>query len=165
MGFRDLLEIRYVAAFLAAGVTWKTMRRAHTAAKDRLQIDHPFCTHQFKTDGRNILLHEAEAAGDAHLIDIANDQEEFERIVEPFFKGLEFEDGNARWWPLGRDRTVVLDPERNLGRPSASASGVPTRILARSVRTNGSIAVVAHWFEVSSREVSDAVEFEALMAA
>lgn len=165
VGFADLMEIRYVAAFLKAGVNWKTMRRAHLAAKQKLQTDHPFCTHKFKTDGRNILLEEAQSAHDVHLIDIANDQHEFERIVAPFFKDLEFDDGTTRWWPLGKDRTVVLDPGRNLGQPSAARCGVPTRVLARSLKTNGSIQVVSHWFEVSVEEVRDAVEFETRLAA
>lgn len=165
LGFSDLMEIRYVAAFLAAGVNWKTMRRAHVAAKTKLQTDHPFCAYKFKTDGRNILLEEARSAQDVQLIDIANDQREFERIVAPFFKDLELEGGTARWWPLGRDRSVVLDPSRNLGQPCAAASGVPTSVLARSVKTNGSIEAVSHWFEVGADEVRDALEFEAQLAA
>lgn len=165
VGFADLMEIRYVAAFLKAGVNWKTMRSAHAAAKEKLQTDHPFCTHKFKTDGRSILLEEARSANDVHLLDITNDQREFQRIVAPFFKDLEFDDGTTRWWPLGRTRSVVLDPARNLGQPSAATSGVPTRVLARSVKTNGSVESVSHWFEVSAEEVRDAVEFEVRLAA
>ena len=125
IGFYDLMEIRYVAAFLEAGVNWRTMRLAHVAAKAGLQTDHPFCTHKFKTDGRHILLEEARHAQDVQLIDIATNQREFERIVAPFFKDLEFDGGSTRWWPLGRDRSVVLDPVRNLGQPSAAESASP----------------------------------------
>jgi hypothetical protein len=44
-------------------------------------------------------------------------------------------------------------------------SGVPTRVLARSVKTNGSVQIVSHWFEVSEGEIRDAVEFETRLAA
>lgn len=165
VGFLDLMEIRYVAAFLQLGVNWKTMRLAHAAAKEKLQTNHPFCTHRFQTDGRNILLEEARTLNDIHLINVANDQQEFERIVAPFFKDLEFDRGTTRWWPLGTMRTVVLDPGRNRGQPSSALSGVPTRVLARSMKTNGSIETVSHWFEVSADEVRDAVAFEAQLAA
>lgn len=165
VGFKDLMEIRFVHAFLEKGVSWKTMRDAHVAAKAKLGSDHPFCTHKFATDGRDILLQQAQASGDTSLINITNDQREFERIVTPFLKELDFEDGVTRWWPLGRSRQVVVDPVRNLGQPTVNRSGVPTRVLARSVRTNGSIESVARWFEVAPEEVRDAVEFERALAA
>lgn len=165
VGFRDLMEIRFIAAFLQAGVSWKTMRLAHVAAKRKLGTDHPFCTHRFATDGREILLEQAQASADTCLVNIANDQREFEKIVHPFLKELDFEAGFARWWPLGKDRSVVLDPMRNLGQPTAAGAGVPTRVLARSVKSNGSIEAVAHWFEVDPREVRDAVEFETRLVA
>jgi uncharacterized protein (DUF433 family) len=166
VGFRDLMEIRFVNAFIDAGVSWKTMRIAHEAAKQKLGSDHPFCTHTFATDGRAILLEQAAASGDACFVDITSNQREFEKIVAPFLKELDFEHGYARWWPLGKERSVVLDPVRNLGQPSVAASGVPTRVLARSVKANaGSAEEVARWYEVSTDEVRDALEFEASLVA
>ena len=167
VGFKDLMEIRFVNAFLNEGVSWKTMRDAHIAAKAKLGTDHPFCTHRFATDGREILLHQAQESGDTHLIDITNDQREFSRIVTPFLKELDFDHGSTltRWWPLGKKRSVVVDPVRNMGQPTVTRSGVPTRVLASSVKANGSIESVAHWFEVAPAEVRDAVAFEQSLAA
>jgi uncharacterized protein (DUF433 family) len=168
VGFRDLIEIRFVAAFIKKGVSWKTMRDAHAAAQQKLEIEHPFCTNRFATDGRKVLLHEAREAGDDVLLDLTNNQQEFERIVAPFLKELEFTNdaGLVRWWPLGITRTVVLDPARNFGQPIAAQAGVPTRVLAQSVKTNGgSLELVARWFEVAPHEVKDAVEFEQKLAA
>jgi uncharacterized protein (DUF433 family) len=165
VGFKDLMEIRFVRAFLEKGVNWKTMRAAHIAAKAKLGTDHPFCDHRFATEGRAILLHEAQASGDTCLTNITTDQREFTQIVTPFLKDLEFDDGVTRWWPLGRKRQVVVDPVRNLGQPTVNRSGVPTRVLAHSVKANGSIESVARWFEVAPEEVHDAVEFEQTLAA
>ncbi len=165
VGFKDLMEIRFVRAFLEQGVSWKTMRDAHIAAKAKLDTDHPFCTHRFATEGRLILLQQAQASGDNCLINITNDQREFRQIVTPFLKELEFDDSVTRWWPLGRERQVVVDPVRNLGQPTVNRSGVPTRVLARSVKANGSVESVARWFEVAPKEVRDAVEFEQALAA
>lgn len=165
IGFRDLMEVRFVEAFLRAGVSWKTMRLAHQAAKAKLGTDHPFCTHRFATDGREILLEQAQAASDLCLIDITNDQQHFEAIVQPYLRELDFDGGVARWWPLGKERLVVVDPLKNLGQPTVTRSGVPTRVLARSVKANQSVDEVARWFEVSIDEIKDAVEFEQQLAA
>jgi uncharacterized protein (DUF433 family) len=167
VGFRDLMEIRFVDAFIRAGVSRQTMREAHRAAKTKLGTDHPFCTHKFETDGREILLEQAQTAGDSCLIDITNDQREFKRIVTPFLKELDFVDQSvSRWWPLGKKHLVVVDPARNLGQPIVTRSGVPTRVLANSVRANAdSVESVARWFEVAPEEVRDAVAFEARLLA
>jgi uncharacterized protein (DUF433 family)/DNA-binding transcriptional MerR regulator len=167
LGFMDLMEVRFVEAFLKRGVSWKTMRRAHERARQEFGMEHPFCTNRFVTDGRRILLQDATEAFDQALIDIAENQREFLKIVEPFFKELEFTDKRmlSRWWPLGKNRNVVVDPVRNFGQPTSAKSGVPTHILARSLAANKSIDVVARWFEVQPDEVRDADEFEQRLAA
>ena len=167
LGFRDLMEIRFVDAFLKVGVSWKTMRLAHRHAQKELGTEHPFCSNRFVTDGRSILLREAEASGDTALLDIVSRQHEFARIVEPFFKQLEFSPDQQllRWWPLGRERNVVLDPARNFGQPRVAMSGVPTHVLAESLKANGSAEEVARWYEVRPEEVRDAADFEARLAA
>ena len=165
LSFRDLLELRFVDAFIRAGVSWRTMRRAHAKAQQKLRTTHPFCSNRIFTDGRRILLRQGEEDSDQALIDLANDQAEFARIVEPFRKELEFSGNDIVWWPLGKERQIIVDPKRNFGQPSAARSGVPARVLARSVKTNRSIKTVSHWFEVSEDEVRDAVEFETRLAA
>ncbi len=165
LSFRDLLELRFVDAFIRAGVSWRTMRRAHKKAQHELKTTHPFCSNRIFTDGRSILLRQGEEDDDRALINLATDQTEFSRVVEPFRKQLEFSGRDIVWWPLGKERQIVLDPKRNFGQPSVARSGVPTRVLARSVKTNQSIETVSHWFEVSEREVRDALEFETRLAA
>jgi uncharacterized protein (DUF433 family) len=166
LGFLDLMEVRFVDAFLRAGVSWKTMRKAHLRAREEIGNSHPFCTNRFVSDGRRILLRHATETADAALLDIVSSQAEFEVIVTPFLADLDFtEDILTRWWPMGRERTVVVDPVRNLGQPIAAKSGVPTEVLARSVNANESVETVARWYEVLPEEVRDAIAFEESLAA
>jgi uncharacterized protein (DUF433 family) len=140
------------------------MRRAHAKAQRELQTTHPFCSNRISTDGRSILLRQGEEDSDQALINLATDQVEFTRIVETFLKELEFSGDEIIWWPLGKERQIVVDPKRNFGQPTVARSGVPSQILARSVKANSSPELVAKWFEVQSEEISDAVEFEELLA-
>jgi|SRR5581483_852189 len=162
VGFLDLIEIRCVDAFLHAGVNWKTLRLAHMHAQRVLKLSHPFCTNQFKVAGRDIILEIPQERAEPILWDIARDQREFGRITRPFLKDLEFSDGELpkRWWPRGKTHLVALDPRRSFGQPIIFHEGVPTGVLARSVKANGSIREVARWFEISPASVREAVEFE-----
>lgn len=169
LSFRDLLEVRFVDAFRRHGVSWKTIRRAAERAAEIVEDSHPFSTRRFKTDGRSIFADIVQETGEESLLDLAKSQYELKSIVEPFlFQGLEFaEIGGApvRWWPLGLDRRVVIDPERAFGQPIVTPESVPTSILAKAVRAEqGSIDAVARWYLVHPKSVSDAVEFENRLA-
>ena len=164
LSFCDLLELRFVDAFIRAGVSWRTMRRAHATAQERLKTTHPFCSNRIATDGGSILLRQGKEDSDQALIDLVTDQREFSRIVETFLKELEFSGSDIVWWPLGRERQIVVDPKRNFGQPTVARSGVPSQVLARSAEANASQELVATWYEVQPEEVRDAVDFEQSLA-
>jgi len=166
LSFLDLVEIRFVEEFLRAGVSWKTMRKTRARAREEFDTEHPFCSNRFVTDGEKILLREAEDCADEVLLDLLSNQQEFRRIVEPFLRQLEFADDQlTRWWPMGKDRSVVVDPTRNFGQPTTAKSGVPTQVLVSSLRANSSVDAVARWYEVMPNEVEDAAAFEESLAA
>jgi uncharacterized protein (DUF433 family) len=169
LGFLDLIEIKYVDAFLNAGVSWAIIHKVREKAQ-KLYIDtsHPFCTKQFVTDGRQIFQDVHDETGDVCLVEIATDQRVFAAITKPFLKQLEFRDDSTleRWWPLGRDRHIVVDPRKNFGQPTVATEGIPTQNLARSYKANGSsLEEVARWFEIRPESVKEAVDYEMSLAA
>jgi len=169
LGFLDLIEIKFVASFLDVGVTWPVIHRVREKAQ-RLYADtqHPFCTMRFVTDGRQIFQNVHEETGDTCLVEIVTDQRVFAEIIRPFLKQLEFRDGTIleRWWPLGRDRHIVVDPRKNFGQPTVVTEGIPTQNLARSFKANGSsLEEVARWYEIRPESVKEAVDYEQTLAA
>jgi uncharacterized protein (DUF433 family) len=168
LGFLDLIEIRFVAAFLKAGVSWGMLRQAHEKGVEMFRTNHPFCTKGFVTDGRVIFVELHKETGERSLLEIVNDQHVFIEIIGPFLKELEFDANHTtllRWRPATSRRLVVLDPTRNFGRPIVSRHGVPTEVLARAARVSDSVAEVSRWYEVAKAEIDDAVEFEQQLAA
>ena len=167
LGFLDLVEVRFVDAFVKAGVTWVMLRRVRQRAQDLFKTSHPFCVRQFVTDGRDVFVELHRETGEPSLLEIVRRQQVFSQIVKPFFKDLEFAQGKGvvRWWPLGSDRLVVLDPTRSFGRPIVAEHGIPTEILAKAAALCRGNREVARWFEVPEREVRDAVEYEQQLAA
>ncbi|HEY2083055.1 MAG TPA: hypothetical protein VGI88_09745 [Verrucomicrobiae bacterium] len=168
LGFLDLIEIRFVAAFLKAGVSWGMLRRAHEKGVGMFRTDHPFCTRGFVTDGHTIFVELHKQTGESSLLEIVNDQHVFIGITAPFLKELEFDASHMRllrWRPSTSRGLVVLDPTRNFGRPIVVRHGVPTEILARAAKAAGSLDDVSRWYEVAKAEIEDAVEFEQQLAA
>jgi uncharacterized protein (DUF433 family) len=167
LGFLDLIEIRFVDAFLKSGVSWAMLRKAHEKGVALFRSPHPFCTNRFVTDGRDIFVKLHHETDERSLLEIVHDQHVFSEIIKPFILELEFDEADTllRWRPATSRRLVVLDPTRNFGRPIVSEHGVPTEILARAAAACHSIQEVSRWYEVPEPSIEDAVEFERSLAA
>ena len=166
LGFLDLMEVRFVNAFIEQGVSLQSIRKAAIRAKELFQIDHALCTNAFLTDGRTIMAEIGEEAGEQQLLDLVKNQYAFKKVLRPYLHGIEFdEEVIARWWPLGEKKKVVLDPDRSFGAPITSERGVQTAVIATAVAAEDSIDAVASWYEISKREIRDAVQFESSIAA
>ena len=166
LGFRDLLEVRIVNAFAEAGLGLPTIRKALERAASTIENDHPFSTARFRTDGRAIFLELQDLEREPILVDILKGQYAFRKIIEPSFKNLEFSDGEAiRWWPMSRQKTVVVDPTIAFGQPISARSGIPTLALANAANAEGSIQRASKTYRVTVEEVRDAQEFERGLAA
>jgi uncharacterized protein (DUF433 family) len=167
LGFLDLLEIRAVDAFIGTGVSWKDLRQLHQRAGRWLKSPHPFCTNRFATDGHTIFMELREKNHHVTLWDMRDVQRVFDKIIRPFLRNVDFDSARVprRWWPRGKHRQVALDPRRSFGHPIIFREGIPTRVLARSVRANDSIEEVARWFQINPRSVHEAVDYEQALAA
>ncbi len=180
LGFRDLIELRFVSAFLDQGLSILTIRRCLEHARRFVGDERPFSTRRFSTDGRTIFLafvEEARAdpnqvladvpeAERARLIDLKTHQYVFRIVIEQTFRDLDL-DANAvvRWRPFRGKTSIIIDPNRAFGQPITTMTGVPTSTLADAVAAEGSEKRVAQLFNVPRAVVADAVRFERELAA
>lgn len=161
IGFRDLIELRFVKAFVDAGVGLLAIRNCLEYARECVQDERPFSTRRFQTDGRTIFLESIDRASTIELLDLKKRQYVFKQVIERTFKDLDIEDDAvARWRPFNGKRSIIIDPSRSFGQPIASDFGVPTVALAEAVEAEGSIEDVARLYEVPLAVVRDAVSFE-----
>ncbi|MGH7120498.1 MAG: DUF433 domain-containing protein [Acetobacteraceae bacterium] len=168
LGFLDLMEARFIDAFRKAGVPWRVIRLGAERAREIGGADHPFSSQRFRTDGRTIFTEIVDQAREPQLLDLVKSQFAFARVIGPsLYAGIEFSnrdpepgEGPVRWWPLGRQTPVVIDPARNFGTPIISTGGIPTAVLADAVAAEGSVAKVARLFRLSPRSVDAALRFE-----
>jgi uncharacterized protein (DUF433 family) len=162
IGFRDLIELRFIKAFLDAGLGLKAIRHCLDYARECIDDERPFSTRRFRTDGKTIFLESLQHAGeDEQLLDLKKRQYTIKGVVEGTFKDLDIEDDVvARWRPFQGKASIILDPTRSFGQPIAAQTGVPTIALADAAEAEGSLDRVARIFEVAPAVVRDAVAFE-----
>jgi uncharacterized protein (DUF433 family) len=167
LDFSDLIEIRFIDAFKRYGVSHRTLRISYESARELTGRTHPFSSQLFRTEGTTVIGEILRESGDKMLFNLSNQNFLFETVITPFlYETLEFEEGAPhRWWPLGKHRHVVLDPSRNLGAPIVSESSVPTRLLRQAFQAEGSVELVADWYQAKPDEVRDALAYEQSLAA
>jgi uncharacterized protein (DUF433 family) len=169
IGFRDLLELRMVAAFVRHGVNLKVIRATVDAAAQNFGTAYPLTNQNFLTDGKRIFLDAIEqATGEPRMIDILKKQFVFAEIIKPsLYAGIEYgPDGANRWYPEARRRLIVLDPNRQFGAPMIAEAGIPTdTIHASYLAEGGDTAMVARVFGIPAKVVAAAVAFEEKLAA
>jgi uncharacterized protein (DUF433 family) len=181
LGFRDLIELRFVQSFLKAGLGLRTIRNCLIFARHCVDDERPFSTSRFRTDGKTIFLDFVDRAiagecpdGDTplpegerkKLLDLKKQQYAFRDFIAPTFKDLDLDgDVVSRWRPHHGKPSIIIDPARAFGQPIATSSGVPTASLASAVNAEGSAKRVAYLFKTPASDVRDAVDFENQLSA
>ncbi|MCJ2013523.1 hypothetical protein [Methylobacterium sp. J-076] len=74
LGFRDLIELRFVHAFVRENVDLRVVRGCLEAAREAVDDPRPFSTRRFKTDGRTIFLESLKADGGSEVLDLKRGQ-------------------------------------------------------------------------------------------
>ena len=166
LGFLDLMQVRVVARVIKeTDISLQKLRLALALARDLVHHAHPLTTARFRTDGRRFFVEIGRETDTPQLYDVLGKQYGFHRIIEPSFKDVDLDVEITRWWPLGKQRSVVLDPQRSFGAPITSKSGIPTAALAQAAERHGSPREAARWYPpATEREVRDAVAFERRLA-
>ncbi|MGO8915287.1 MAG: hypothetical protein ACLQJR_05215 [Stellaceae bacterium] len=163
------MELRFVRAFRAHGVSLQHIRQVLIKARDMIRPDHPLSTRTFKTDGKDILAEVAHQTGDKGLLNLRNEQWGMTAAIEPSIVAdvvFSADDWARAWWPLGRHRNVVVDPQREFGQPVLDKEAVPTRVVALTFKAeNQDIQRASRVLGISVAAANEALEFERAFAA
>lgn len=165
LGFTDLMELRFVRAMHAAGVSLPVIRRTLELGRDRLQVAYPLSCDSFREHGKQIFLEALAREDISHLrFDEDSRRNVLRNLVGPGFReGFELDAlGQVkRWYPLPKNRAIVLDPDRRAGEPILTEAGVPTVAIAAAYKADKEdVPFVAWQYRISEDEVRTAVHFE-----
>lgn len=172
--FVELVEMMFIKGFRKAGVSWNTIREAAAVAARLFETEHPFAMRQFFADpgGVYALLREVDG-GESLVRLVGSGQHVFSELVRPYLGQLEFAPSElpTRWWPLGKEGRVVVDPAVSFGQPIVAEAGIPTRVLAEALAAETeydpktALERVAWVYKIPERHVHAATRFEEWLSA
>jgi uncharacterized protein (DUF433 family) len=163
--FANLMELRFVAFFINAGVKLPAIRNIMDEARKEIRRPHPFSTNVvFKTDGVKIVAEIAHRNGVSDFYDLRSRNFEMAVVVYKTLKdGVLYDPkGDAEaWFPRkGIAPNVIIHPRLSFGKPVLKDGGIPTEAIANVARAEGSIRAAAELFEIPLRRAKEAVSFE-----
>lgn len=168
VSFLDLVELAMVPELKkASGLSTRRIREHLQEAARLLGASHPLARKRFLADGSHLFVGLGEG-DDAPFVELGTGgQLQLEQIVRERAQALDFGDDLAcRWYPLGRERPIVVDPAVGWGSPVVVGTRIFTRTLASAVRAeNNDFEQVARLYELPPEAVHAAVEYEGLLAA
>ena len=159
-----LMELRFVARFVAAGVKVRTIRQIMGDVQRELARPHALATNRmFTTDGKNIFLRILRESGKEDVVDLRSKNYEMLAVIADSLKDDVIFDaaGDATAWFPRRDSApnIVIHPRFSFGRPILLQSHVPTEAIEASVKVEG-VDGTADLFEVPVEHVREAIKFQ-----
>lgn len=167
--FLDLIDLLFVKEFLHQGISLQKIRKALKEAEELIN-EHHFAQRRFFTEGKSIYLELKENnEGDALLELLSGGQWVFASIIKDLAHRIDFDQPTGfarRWYPLGREGLIVLDPGISFGKPTLIGRGVATaNIYDMFLAERENVQHVCSWMDLKRPEVEAAVTFESQLAA
>lgn len=159
VSFVDLMEVAAVSKLRERRFSFKRIRQINAYCRVYLKEPRPLVTQKFKVAGQDIFL---DADFDV-LVDVGREAGmlAWREVLEPFLEDVEYENElTRRWWPLGKERMVVVDPDYGFGLPVVEGTGVRTEIIAERHRAGDSTDEISYDFDVTREQIDDALRWE-----
>jgi uncharacterized protein (DUF433 family) len=155
-----LIELLTIAVLRYKKFSLKQIRYAYERGQE-LFGEHPFATHQYSVAGGGIFEKRQAYAG--VMEDLSSGRLAFEQILKPLLQHIVTYEGerSKELNPLGKERSVILNPAWSYGSPVNRDTGVQTSILYGMWKAEKqNTELVASWYRVPVGGVEDAVEYE-----
>lgn len=165
VSFLELMEAYIVRQFLDQGVRLSTVRLAGLRGREKFGTEHPFAHRRFKTDGEGIFIELSGATAQGKrklLLELSKLQYAMPEVLDAYLSRIEFDPDTelaARWWPMGKDTPVVLDPHVAFGAPVVQGTRVPAQVLAEAARAGETVESLCYWYDLGPEEVEAALAF------
>ncbi len=160
VGFHTLVEFYVMMQFARAGVRTREVLNAHKMLSEDLDTHFPFAQKKvlenIRTDRRKIFLNE-----NGRIITLDMTRQLNLSFIHLFCKNLEFDKEllAARFWPLGKNKNIVVDPKRQFGHPVVGNTNIYPETLYNLYKAGEPEKFLAFTYEISEQEVKDAIEY------
>jgi|SRR5690625_23035 len=158
--FHAFVEFYVMMEMSEAGVKPRNILKAHAELNKMYQTSFPFALKEvlgnIQTDGKTIYFNT-----DKGVVSLNGTKQFNLQFIKLFFKKIDFNESSLanRFWPLGKDKSILMDPERKFGHPLISSNNIYPETIYDNYKSGDPIPYLAHIYEISKKQVEDAIEY------
>jgi uncharacterized protein (DUF433 family) len=159
VSFVDLMEVAAIGRLREKGFSLRRIRQINEYCMLALRSERPLVTETFRVKGQDIFIHASQGV----LLNVGYEagMQAWEEVLDPFLETVEYENELVRrWWPLGREVGVLVDPDYGFGLPVIAGTGVRTEIIAERKRAGDSTEEITYDFGITPNQIEDALRWE-----
>ncbi len=160
VSFHTVVEFYVMMQFSEAGVKPRKVLEAHKELSQIFNTAFPFALKKvidgIKTDGNTVYLKTKEGT-----ITLDGTKQFNLDFIKLFFRKLEFSDNElaSRFWPMGKEKSILIDPERKFGHPVINGKNIYPQIIFNHHKAGDPINYIAYVYDLSEEEVNHALEY------
>lgn len=161
VNFYTLVELNIFYQLSKAGVSSGEILEAHKQLSKDFNSPYPFAMknviNSLRTDGRKVLIETSQS--DIHSL--AKGKQFYLTFIRDYLKNLDFDNGDLalRYWPIGKDHSIVCDPHHKFGMPVINGTNIQTQVIYDMYKSNEPIEFISSLFDITSSQVLDVVKF------
>lgn len=160
VSFHTFIEFYIMMRFSEAGVPPKNVLKAHSELSLMYDTAFPFALKEvlegIHSDGKQVFLKTKEG-----IIELNGTKQFNLEIIQLFFVNLDFDKDNiaARFWPMGKSKSILIDPNRRFGHPVIDGKNIEPEIIQNHYSAGDPIKYIAYVYQLSEEQVHNALEY------
>ncbi|MCX2681462.1 DUF433 domain-containing protein [Galbibacter sp. EGI 63066] len=161
VSFHTFVEFYIMMLLSEAGVKPKEVLNAHKELMEMFKTPFPFAKKKvlesLRSDGKKIFF---ETNSDT-ILQLDGTKQFNLSIVKKFFVNLDFDNNDlaTRFWPIGKDKSILVDPKRRFGHPVIDGKNIFPEIIHKHHSAGDPVNYIAHVYGLTEDEVNHAIEF------
>jgi len=161
VNFHTLVELYTFFRLREVGVRTRVILEAHEKLCEYFETAFPFALssvlRNLSSDGKRIYF-----KYDADVLCTLDSTNQLNlKFIRDFFKKLDFDDSELaqRLWPLGRERSIVIDPGHQFGQPTIAGSNILPVTIFNMHKAGETIEQIAGLYELTKIQVKDSIDY------
>lgn len=161
VSFHTLIEVCTFYQLTDAGVRSKEIINAHDILSKEFDTHFPFAQsvvlENLSTDGKKIFFN----TESKNIVNVDMTNQLNLGFINNFFKKIDFNDTKLaqRLWPIGKEKSVVVDPEHQFGLPVIDGTNIQVETIFNLFKANESKSFIASIYELSEEQVDHAIQY------
>ena len=171
VSFLQMIEImvagRFRKSVTGKGVSFKAVRNAYVNAREVWKTEYPFANMKLEGLGGHIVhfLKADSSAASFQSLD-APGQWTLPGLLRDTIDQIEYdEELAARWFPVGKNVPIVVDPSLSAGLPVINGRGVTVQAIHKRFVSGLRIDFIAKDFDIEPAHVETALQYAQRVAA